>query len=177
MLILFGFSLTGVCQGIGGQDLGTGYLEDEGTSLWDEGGFMDDTGENDGQYLEEDEVRAQEAAALRAMKEDPSIDIVKALEQDRALLDDNIIYGVGTGVTIGGWLALLYGNNARQNVQYVSLGIISGVILGVLLGTKSLYQSALDPYETMPIEGYQPKQTPLNSSENMLARLDFQIRF
>lgn len=94
------------------------------------------------------------------------------------MLDDNIIYGVGTGVTIGGWLALLHGKNARQNVQYVSFGIISGIILGVLLGTKSLYQNPTASYEIMPPqETYQPQPENFKTDENTLARLDFKIHF
>lgn len=181
LILLFfitGLSHTASAQGVDELGPGSGYLEDDGTSLWDEGGFMDDTGirETEGQYLEEEEVRAQEAAIIKAVEEDPSINIARALEQDRALLDKNIIYGIGTGVTIGGWLALLYGQDARQNVQYVSLGIISGVLLGVLIGTKSLYQTPA-AYNLTPIQPYQPASPLFKKSENTLARLDFSIPF
>lgn len=58
VLIIVGFGFTANGQGVSNPDFGSGYLEDEGTSLWDEGGFLDDTGENDGQYLGEEEIRA-----------------------------------------------------------------------------------------------------------------------
>lgn len=119
----------------------SGYLEDESDYLWEEQEYQDAAGmefeTSDSQYVGEQEIKEAEAAAIRAGR--PSVDLAAALEQDKELLPDNIIYGIGTGAVIGGWLALVQGKNARDNVRYLSVGIISGILLGMAVGSKSLY--------------------------------------
>lgn len=117
------------------------YLEDEGDSLWEQERFLDTTGEEfqteDAQYVGEEEIEAAEAAAKRAGL--PTADLAKALEQDKEMLPENIKYGVGTGVMIGGWFALIEGGDARDNVRFVSIGVLVGAGLGFLLGSKALF--------------------------------------
>jgi len=122
------------------------YLEDDGTSLWEEEGFIDSIGNldeqyntNDAQYVSEEEIQAQEAAL--AAGQGSGLDIASALEQDKELLPSNIMYGMGTGGVIGGWFALWAGKGGRENIQYLSVGILAGVLLGITVGTKSFYQN------------------------------------
>jgi len=124
------------------------YLEDDGTSLWEDEGFIDSIGDldeqfntSDGQYVSEEEIKAQEAA-LKA-SQGSGLNIADALEKDKQLLPDNIMYGMGTGAVIGGWFALWSGKGGRENVQYLSVGILAGVLLGITVGTKSFYQDPL----------------------------------
>lgn len=166
----------------------TPYLEDDGTSLWEEQKFFDSIGEEfesgQGQYLSEEEVGEIEKAAKKARK--PSINLAEALEKDKQLMPDNIIYGLGTGLTIGGWFALLQGKSARDNVRYLGTGIVSGVLLGVIVGSKSIYQqlraekldqenSSFDktPRFTYNIIPFKPDQ----KSNNFAANLNFQFKF
>jgi len=119
----------------------SGYLEDESDYLWEEQEYQDATGKEfettDTQYVGEQEIKQAEEAARRSGR--PSIDLAAALEKDKELLPDNIVYGIGTGAVIGGWLALIQGKDARDNVRFVSVGIISGLLLGMAVGSKSLY--------------------------------------
>jgi hypothetical protein len=119
----------------------TRYLEDEGEYLWEEQQFLDVTGEEfkteDSQYVGDEEVKAAREAAKRAGV--PSIDLAAALERDKEMLPDNIMYGIGTGALIGGWFALVEGGNARDNVRYLTIGTLVGALLGVAIGYKSLF--------------------------------------
>lgn len=117
------------------------YLEDEGTNLWEEQQFLDVTGEEftteDSQYVGEEQVKAAEAAAKRAGL--PTINLAEALEQEKQLLPDNIMYGIGTGALIGGWFALVQGGTARENVRYLTVGTLFGALLGLAVGSKSIF--------------------------------------
>jgi len=121
------------------------YMEDEGDSLWEQDGFIDPTSEDaleqSGEYIGDEEVRALEEAARR--RGGPGIDLAAALEKDKQLLPDNMKYGLATGLVIGGWFALLQGQNARDNTRYIGLGVVGGIMLGLAIGTKSVYQPLL----------------------------------
>ena len=165
------------------------YLDDEGVSLWEQEQFLDATGREfetfDRQYVGEEEIKAAEEAARRAGL--PGFDIAAAIEQDKELMPDNIVYGIGTGALIGGWLALVQGKNARENVRNLSVGIITGVLLGITLGTKSLYIRQTKPVaniekkESIPIINFATDFPVLkkgsNGNTNMLAHIDFQFKF
>ena len=120
------------------------YSEDEGTNLWNQESFIEDgnldepLGDSGGDYVGQDQVESMEAAALRAGR--PGHDIVAALEKDKQLLPDNVMYGLGTGLLMGGWLALLDRSSGRKNAQYLGTGLVFGGLLGVMIGTKSVYQ-------------------------------------
>lgn len=157
------------------------YVEDEGLSLWEEEGFIDATGEEsefeieDGKYVSEEEVRLREEA-LKKMR-GPEVDIAAALKADKKLLPDNILYGIGTGVVIGGWFALLQGKNARQNVQYISLGIVVGVSLSILVGTKSLYKAAVDWPKDEFERRFDKSYASTADTEIAIALIDYEFRF
>ncbi|MDX2471265.1 MAG: hypothetical protein QNL04_11895 [SAR324 cluster bacterium] len=120
-----------------------GYMEDNGSSLWQQDSFADpnDTDSaldtNSNEYVGEDEVQAFQDAARSA--QGPGMDLAAALEKDKQYLPDNIMYGLGTGLTIGGWFALLQGSSARENTRYIGLGLVGGALLGIAIGTKSVY--------------------------------------
>ncbi len=128
------------------------YLEDEGTSLWEEQKFLDVTGKEfeteDTQYIGDEEVKALEEAAVSSGI--PSLDLAAALERDVQMLPDNVIYGIGTGITLGGWMALVQGDNARENVSYITVGALLGALLGVAVGNKTLFISSVDEETKAP---------------------------
>ncbi|MBT3225300.1 MAG: hypothetical protein HN580_08405 [Deltaproteobacteria bacterium] len=166
----------------------TGYLEDNSDSLWEEQGYLDSTGRefetSDSQYVGEQEIKEAEEARRRSGL--PSVDLAAALEQDKELMPDNIIYGIGTGAVIGGWLALVQGENARDNVRFLSVGIISGVLLGMAVGTKSLYIEQNQPIsrlENTDVQAPGKATSPpfhidfIRKQKETLAQLNFQIKF
>ncbi|OGG97013.1 MAG: hypothetical protein A2527_02850 [Candidatus Lambdaproteobacteria bacterium RIFOXYD2_FULL_50_16] len=139
------------------------YSEDDGINLWRGDSFLDnedvdapmgEDGSGAGFIGDEQVKQMEEAARLAA---GPGHNLAAALEQDKKLLPDNVMYGLGTGLALGGWIALLQGKNGRQNAQYLGTGIVLGGLLGVMVGTKSVYQpllrrSSLDP--TPAIHGW-----------------------
>jgi len=166
----------------------TRYLEDEGDSLWEEQGYRDATGQEfetgDTQYVGEQEIKESQEAARRAGR--PSVNLAAALEKDKELLPDNIIYGIGTGAVIGGWLALVQGKDARDNVRFLSVGIISGVLLGMAVGTKSLYIQPVQPISLLEKRGAQTPKTEqqppfqldfIKRPKGTVAQLNFHFKF
>lgn len=149
ILILAIFVTTSVHPALYAQD--DGYLEDEGSSLWQEQQFLDVTGQEftteDAQYVGEEDVAAAQEAARRAGL--PSLDLASALEREKEMLPDNIMYGIGTGAMLGGWFALTQGEEARENVRFLTVGTLIGALLGIAVGNKSLFlgQTSLFPKE------------------------------
>jgi hypothetical protein len=143
------------------------YIEDEGTSLWEEEKFLDATGKEfeteDVQYVGEDEVQAAEAAAKRSGM--PSIDLAAALDRDKKLLGDNIVYGIGTGALLGGWLALVQGSSARDNARYLSVGVLTGALLGMVIGNKALIM----PRTVKPVSWLETPGNPAEGSRGTFA--------
>ena len=166
------------------------YLDDEGDTLWEEETFTDVTGQEfetiDRQYVGEEQIKAAEEARRKAGL--PTVDIAAAIEKDKELMPDNIVYGIGTGAIIGGWLALVQGQDARQNVQYLTVGVLVGVLIGMLVGTKSLYLppaqqvSLINDLPSLSLDTNEPEFTPASSkytgaSQSPKYRLNLQFKF
>ena len=156
------------------------YLEDNSDSLWDQENFIDPSGgdfdTSGGEYIADEEATALQEAARAAGN--PALNMASALERDKALLPENIIYGLGTGLTIGGWFALLQGSSARDNTRYLGLGVVGGVLLGLMVGTKSIYKPAfssngyqLDSVPEYKIPLFQP------SYKDGMAGIDLNFKF
>lgn len=114
----------------------------------------------------------------------PSIDLAAALERDVQMLPDNILYGVGTGAMLGGWLALVQGKNARENVSYVTIGILLGALLGVSIGNKTLFISSSTPLDNNEALTPQNVSAERNDGFNpsffitpQMAKFDLQFNF
>ena len=113
--------------------------DEEGT------GFED--GEQQDDYVDEDILpdNTQELLnqALRARQ--------AFLQQEKANFAPNILYGVGTGLIIGGWFALLTANTSRDTLRSIGLGIVLGGVMGSIIGGRSvLTPDAPRPQETEP---------------------------
>ncbi len=166
---------------------GGGYMEDNGSSLWQQDNFIDpsdadsalDTSSNE--YVGEEEVQAFQEAARSA--QGPGINLAAALEKDKQYLPDNIMYGLGTGLTIGGWFALLQGSSARDNTRYIGLGLVGGALLGIAIGTKSVYAYKLQqafnstPQSKDPILGSPLQPMSLQTRQPSLALLSHSWNF
>ena len=186
VVMVFWVSVTSTC--IFAQEEDMSYLEDEGSSLWGEQEFMDVTGRefetDNNQYVGEEEVKAAEKAAQRAGV--PGMNLVNALEVEKEMMPDNIIYGVGTGAMIGGWIALTKGDDARTNVSYLTVGMLAGALIGFVIGSKSLLLS-------QGLEGSLGRETPLFAGQRghnafpgfkrqgldpaPLARIEYRVEF
>ncbi len=157
------------------------YQEDEGGDLWQQDRFVDPTGEvgvdsGGGEYIGSEEAKSLQEAARRAAG--PNINIAAALENEKKYLPSNMGWGLGTGLLIGGWFALLDGKSARDNSRYVGLGIVLGSILGVAVGTKSVYKPLLNQrsqWLRAPKDPFAPDFTP--SRRPVLARLSWSVKF
>jgi len=185
--VLLAFTLFSLQPAILAQE--AGYLEDEGSSLWEEQQFLDVTGEEfateDAQYVGEEDVEAAKEAARRAGI--PSIDLASALEREKEMLPDNIMYGIGTGAMLGGWFALTQGEEARENVRFLTVGTLIGALLGVAVGYKSLFMTptaGLSPdlknnqpdFQMAKYRTEQPMQQNLTITPQF-AKFDLQIKF
>lgn len=175
-------------QGAYGPSLNGGglrYLEDEGNQMWQQDSFIDpDSPEaaldtSSGEYVGDEEVQAFEDAARAAAG--PGVDLAAALEKDKQMLPDNLMYGLATGLTIGGWFALLQGKSARDNTRYLGLGIVGGIMLGVAIGTKSVYQPLIR--QNMNSQALPAPKDPFfpqfneRENSNSLALFQWQTRF
>ena len=161
------------------------YMEDNGSSLWQQDSFVDpndaesalDTSSNE--YVGEEEVKAFQQAARAA--QGPGVNLAAALEKDKQYLPDNIMYGLGTGLTIGGWFALLQGSSARENTRYIGLGLVGGALLGIAIGTKSVYAYKLQQAQNFNIPKSQDPilSGPLHpfSAKPSFANLSYQWKF
>ena len=58
-------------------------------------------------------------------------------ERDELLI--NIAWGVGTGLMIGGWYALINEGDNRETQRALGLGMVMGSIMGTLVGSRSLF--------------------------------------
>ncbi len=162
------------------------YLEDEGEYLWEEQQFLDVTGEEftteDNQYVGEEEIKAAKEAAKRSGL--PSIDLAAALERDKEMLPDNIMYGIGTGVLIGGWFALVQGGDSRENVRFLTVGTLAGALLGMAIGYKSLFvsqgpeiSSLMQPVSDQPNQKTQEFIKPSFQISSKLVRFNLKVNF
>ncbi len=118
-------------------DLNEFDLEEEQTDF--------ETNEQTDGYVDEDilpdntQQLLDEAARLRGA----------FLEQEKANFAPNILYGVGTGLMIGGWFALLTSNTSRDTLRSIGLGIVLGGVMGSVIGGRAvLVPDVSRPQET-----------------------------
>ncbi|MDH5559957.1 MAG: hypothetical protein OEY59_03790 [Deltaproteobacteria bacterium] len=170
---------------------GYDYIEDETSNLWEEERFVDQTGRVNrefdtsvGDYVGEEEVQEIEETT-GSVSPSSRINIMAAIEKDKAILPDNVLFGLGTGVTVGGWFALLQGKNARENTRYLGMGIVLGTVLGLVVGTKSVFSDRAPLYYGLN-ENLPPDNHPLQyqfgfmqgkTGKDSLAQIKFQFGF
>jgi hypothetical protein len=51
----------------------------------------------------------------------------------------NVAWGAGTGLLIGGWFALISEGDNRSTQRSIGLGIVTGILLGVAVGTRAVF--------------------------------------
>ena len=96
-------------------------------------------GEEDDIYIDEDSFDIDTEDALR----DNLLGQRELLQREKQQSVANIGYGAGTGLIIGAWSAFITQTNTTRN-QWRTLGTstIIGGIIGMLLGTRSVWDPA-----------------------------------
>ena len=114
-------------------DLNEFDLEEEQTGFEEEQTGFEEEGQTDG-YVDEDilpdntQELLNEAARLRGA----------FLQQEKVNFVPNILYGVGTGLIIGGWFAILTAKASRDTLRSIGLGIVLGGVMGSVIGGRSV---------------------------------------
>ncbi|MGK5092696.1 hypothetical protein WDW89_11870 [Deltaproteobacteria bacterium TL4] len=109
---------------------------DEGDSDADgEGSFLNEEQDTQEQYIDDSLIPEGAEKSLESI----------FLKQRQLLLEEkinaplNVAYGAGTGLMIGGWIALLASRTARDTLRSIGLGIVTGSMVGVSIGTRSVW--------------------------------------
>jgi hypothetical protein len=131
------------------------FVEDEDAFFEDRGGgFGEDTGgpttgepdftEGD-RFIDEQLVPADQRALTEGGRQ-----FQLTLGRERETLPLNVAWGAGTGLLIGGWFALIGEGDNRQTQRSIGLGIVSGIILGLMVGTRTVFNPEA-PRPTAPV--------------------------
>ncbi|MBF0288240.1 MAG: hypothetical protein HQM14_10510 [SAR324 cluster bacterium] len=97
--------------------------EDFGAGKQDEDTYVDED------VLSDDTQQLLESALLQRRN---------FLSEEKANFAPNVLYGVGTGLMIGGWFALLTATTSRDTLRSIGLGIVLGGVMGAVIGGRSV---------------------------------------
>lgn len=112
------------------EDTGTGSLPaDQATGAPTEQDYTEGN-----KYIDENLVPLQQRIPTETSRR-----LQLTLGSERQTLPLNVAWGAGTGLLIGGWFALIGQGNNRQTQRSIGLGIVSGILLGLAVGTRSLF--------------------------------------
>ena len=92
--------------------------------------------------LEEDGFVEEDPNDFGLPPAESGIDLQPPIAEERALLPQNIAWGAATGLVLGGWFALIFNSDSRTTQRYIGSGIVFGSLIGLLVGTRSIYQPA-----------------------------------
>lgn len=119
------------------------------------------------QYLDEDIVPDETQELLQ----ESLIQRRDFLAEEKANFVPNILYGVGTGLIIGGWLAFLTANNSRETFRSIGMGVVLGGLMGSVLGSRSI----ITPNAPIPNASL-PQKKPFNT-QNQGMTVSLQWKF
>jgi hypothetical protein len=104
-----------------------------------------------------------------------------SLGKERDVLPLNVAWGAGTGLLIGGWFALIGQGDNRETQRSIGLGIVTGIVLGFAVGTRSLFQpNAPKPgsiSDATPPASDPPKLTPVVALDPAKPQVGFRLTF
>lgn len=98
------------------------------------------------------------------------------LEEERINAPYNVAYGVGTGLMIGGWFALLFANTSRDTLRSIGLGIVLGGLMGLIIGTRSVLAPDA-PRPDMGFPGASLGPPPQNMAKNSIQATLMNFKF
>lgn len=99
------------------------------------------------------------------------------LAEEKANLFANVAYGVGTGLLIGGWFALLASSTSRDTLRSIGLGIVLGGVMGSIIGGRSVITPSLPvPASNLPPEAF-PEKSVVSTDDPTKIVLSYQWSF
>jgi hypothetical protein len=127
-----------------------------------------------GRFVDETLVPADRGAVTRGARQRQL-----TLGRDRESLAPNMAWGAGTGLLIGGWFALISEGDNRETQRSIGLGIVTGILLGVAIGTRSVFNpDAPRPVTaTPPPSSDGPRFSPLVATDAKGAQVGFRMTF
>ena len=122
-----------------------------------EGDGFEEAGPQDftegGKFIDEEAAPARRGITLRGRRTQLRV------RSERELLPLNVAWGAGTGLLIGGWLALIENGTDRDTQRSIGLGVVLGGLLGMTVGLKTVIApdapraALLHPYRPVTAEG------------------------
>ena len=145
-------------------DFGSGGIQDFGIQPGqDPSDSLDSQYESTDQYLEEGAFSEETESTLK----DDLIVRRELLSQEGKDAPSNLGYGAGTGLMMGTWFAFIRKEtNTRQQFRTIGSSTVLGALVGVMLGTRSVW----NPGAPRPEDNYQPTSFLPNTSDWFLAQ-------
>ena len=143
---------------------GSGGIQDFGIQPGqDSSDSLDSRYESTDQYLEEGAFSEETESTLK----DDLIVRRELLSQEGKDAPSNLGYGAGTGLMMGTWFAFIRKEtNTRQQFRTIGASTVLGALVGVMLGTRSVW----NPGAPRPEDNYQPTSFLPNTSDWFLAQ-------
>ena len=143
---------------------GSGGIQDFGIQPGqDPSDSLDSQYESTDQYLEEGTFSEETESTLK----DDLIVRRELLSQEGKDAPSNLGYGAGTGLMMGTWFAFIRKEtNTRQQFRTIGSSTVLGALVGVMLGTRSVW----NPGAPRPEDNYQPTSFLPNTSGWVLAQ-------
>ncbi len=143
---------------------GSGGIQDFGIQPGqDSSDSLDSRYESTDQYLEEGAFSEETESTLK----DDLIVRRELLSQEGKDAPSNLGYGAGTGLMMGTWFAFIRKEtNTRQQFRTIGSSTVLGALVGVMLGTRSVW----NPGAPRPEDNYQPTSFLPNTSGWFLAQ-------
>ena len=143
---------------------GSGGIQDFGIQPGqDPSDSLDSQYESTDQYLEEGAFSEETESTLK----DDLIVRRELLSQEGKDAPSNLGYGAGTGLMMGTWFAFIRKEtNTRQQFRTIGSSTVLGALVGVMLGTRSVW----NPGAPRPEDNYQPTSFLPNTSDWFLAQ-------
>lgn len=154
------------------EDTGTGSLPvDQGTGAASEQDYTEGN-----KYVDENLVPLSQRIPTQSSRR-----LQLSLGAERQTLPLNVAWGAGTGLLIGGWFALIGQGNNRQTQRSIGMGIVTGILLGMAVGTRTLFDpnapKAAQVGDNAPPPDEGSHVTPLVALNKTNPQVGFQLRF
>ena len=156
---------------------GSGGIQDYGIQPGqDSSDSLDSQYESTDQYLEEGAFSEETESTLK----DDLIVRRELLSQEGKNAPSNLGYGAGTGLMMGTWFAFIRKEtNTRQQFRTIGTSTVLGAIVGIMLGTRSVW----NPGAPRPEDNLQPTSDLFNPPGWFLAQktdsllISFRMKF
>ena len=150
------------------------FFEDRTFGTEDTGGASQEQDFTEGnRFVDEQLIPADQRALTQGGRR-----LQLTLGKERDTLPLNIAWGAGTGLLIGGWFALIGEGDNRQTQRSIGLGIVTGILLGVAVGTRTVFNpDAPRPVGQTPPAKDGPQFSPVVALDKGDSRVGFRMTF